>query len=145
MNSHSRRLRGARVVTLTFMVTLTACMTSRPAARVANEDGQRGALGSVRMTNGSEHYGELLEVRDSSFVILTKDRLAIGRYSDIVRMEFGEFRSNAFGPTILPSAAVLARARKVSRFPYGIIAPAMTVLLGQGSQTAADKLETLRP
>ena len=51
------------------------------------------------MTNGNEHSGELLEVRDSSVVILTGGRLAIGKYSDIVRMEFGEFKSDAFGPT----------------------------------------------
>jgi hypothetical protein len=97
------------------------------------------------MTNGSEHYGELLEVRDSSVVILTKGRLAIGKYSDIVRMEFGAFKSDAFAPTSWPSAAVLVRAKRVSRFPYGITAPAMSVLLREGSQTAPDGLGTLRP
>ena len=145
MRTHLRRLRDACVVALASTVTLTACMTSPPAARVAQEDGQRGALGTVRMTNGSEHYGELLEVRDSAIVILTKGRLAIGKYSDIARMEFGAFTSDAFKPTSWPSAALLARAKRVSRFPYGITAPAMSVLLREGNQTAPDGLGTLRP
>lgn len=145
MRTHLRRLRDARVLALACTVTLTACMTSRPAARVANEHGQRGALGTVRMTNGNEHSGELLEVRDSSVVILTGGRLAIGKYSDIVRMEFGEFKSDTFQPMSRPSAALLVRAKKVSRFPYGITAPAMSVLLREGGQTAPDGLGTLSP
>ena len=83
---------GRCAVVVSFL--LSACFTSRPPARVAAADDQRGASGTVLMTNGTQHYGELLAIEDGAIVMMVGQRVATGAFPDISRVAFGTFASN---------------------------------------------------
>lgn len=130
--------------TLTAMLlatTLTACLTSPPSLKVARADRQFGTFGSVYMSDSTVHSGELLAVDDSSIVLLTQYRVAIGSLSRIDRLSFDDFETRDVGATRRLSAATLRKGKEASRFPYGITAAAMARLLENTKQTAPARLE----
>jgi hypothetical protein len=130
-------------LTTTLLVSLTACMTSRPALDVAREDTQRGAFGSVYTSDGRQYAGELLAFDDSTIVMLTRDRIAIGALTQIDRLSFDDFETTFTGPDRRPSSRTLRQGRHVSRFPYGITAQTMVTLLANAKQTSPDRLESM--
>jgi hypothetical protein len=134
-----------RLSIVALVVSLTACLTSPPALTVAQADTQRGALGSVYMSDGTQHSGELLALDDSTIVLLTRDRVAIGSLSRISLMSFDDFATNEVGPERHLSSRTLRKGRQASRFPYGITAPVMANLLANAKQTAPDRLEAMKP
>jgi hypothetical protein len=125
--------------------TLSACLTSPRPLTVAQEDSQHGASGGVYMSNGAHHYGELLALDDSSIVLLTDNRVAIGALAHVARLEFEDLEVRELGPAGRLPAAALQKGKEASRFPYGITAPAMTRLLASTGQTAPAQLETMGP
>ena len=132
-----------RTLAAALLMSLTSCLTSPPALSIAQADGQRGALGSVYMSDGRQHSGELLAFDDSTIVILTGDRVAIGALDHIDRVSFEDFETMYTGLHHNPSSRTLRQGRKVSRFPYGITAEAMTALLTSTKQTSPDRLESM--
>ena len=127
-----------RVVLLS--ICLTACMTSKPPEKFSGARSVRGVVGSLELRDTRAHSGELLAVDDSAFVILEGDRVGIVRFSDVRSGRFTQMGSASLvvGPN--PTPAVLARARMLSRFPYGITATAMRSLLAASKQEVPDDL-----
>ncbi|MDB4890010.1 MAG: hypothetical protein JWL61_1865, partial [Gemmatimonadetes bacterium] len=111
-----------RTLTVAFLVTLTSCMTSPSALTVARADPQRGALGGVYMSDGTQHSGELLALDDSTIVLLAQDRIAIGSLSRMRTLVFDDFITDEVGPERHISVRTLRKGRQASRFPYGITA-----------------------
>jgi hypothetical protein len=134
-------------VTATLLATmlLTACMTSPPPLTVASADPQRGALGGVYMSDGTQHSGELLALDDSTIVLLAQDHIAIGSLSRMRTLVFDDFITDEVGPERHMSARTLRKGRQASRFPYGITAPAMARLLENARQSVPDRLVGKRP
>jgi hypothetical protein len=112
---------------------------------VAQADTQRGAFGSVYMSDGTHHYGELLALDDSTIVLLTRKGVTIGSLSRIYGMSFDDFATYEVGPERHLSAGTLRKGRQASRFPYGITAPVMANLLANAKQTTPDRLEAMKP
>jgi hypothetical protein len=130
------------VVAAVLAAILTGCLTSPPPLTVARADAQRGAFGNVYMLDGTQHYGELLALDDSTVVLLTRDRIAIGALSRLSEMRFDDFETSDVGPERHLSARALRKGRQASRFPYGITAPAMANLLATAKQAAPYRLES---
>lgn len=130
---------------LLLATTLTACLTSPPPSTVAKDDPQRGAFGSVYMSDGTQHSGELLALDDSSIVLLTRDRVAIGTLSRMNRLYFDGFETSDVGAERRLSAGTLREGRQASRFPYGITPPVMARLLDNAKQTVPARLEAMTP
>jgi hypothetical protein len=125
--------------------TLTGCLTSPPALTVARADAQRGQFGSVYMSDGTQHSGELLALDDSTIVLLTRDRIAIGSLSRVNGLLFDQFATSDVGPDHRLSPSTLRKGRQASRFPYGITAPVLAMLLTNAKQSAPDRLEEMKP
>lgn len=134
-----------RILGASLLVTLTACLTSPPALNVAQADPQRGEFGEVYTIDGTQHSGELLSFDDSTVVLLTRDRVAIGSLSHVDRVVFDNFETTEVGPQHRPSPETVRSGRQASRFPYGITAAAMETLLQNAKQSAPDRLESMKP
>ncbi|MEO5815027.1 MAG: hypothetical protein ABIT20_07075 [Gemmatimonadaceae bacterium] len=133
------------LASMIFMTSLSACLTSPPPLTVAKADPQRGTFGSVYMIDGRQHYGELLALDDSTVAMQLRNRIAIGSLSRIQTILFDDFATNDVGPERHMAPGTLRKGRQVSRFPYGITAPAMARLLDLSKQSAPDRLEGTTP
>ncbi len=131
-----------RPLTPVLLVALSACMTSPSALTVARADPQRGAFGSVYMSDKTQHSGELLAIDDSTIILLTKDRIAIGSLSRIAELSFDNFETSDVGAQRHMSPGTLRKGRQASRFPYGIAPTVMARLLENAKQAAPDTLDT---
>ena len=131
--------------TLLLSVCLTACMTSRPPQKVTGANSVQGVVGALVLRDSRDHSGELLAVDDSAFVLLVRNRVGIARFRD---MRSARFTLPGASPLVLglgPKPAELARARMVSRFPYGITATAMATLLAASKQEVVEDLAQTAP
>jgi hypothetical protein len=133
------------LIAMLLATTLTACMTSPSTTTAAREDDQRGTVGSVYMNNGAEYVGELLALDDSSVVLLTQNRIAIGALSHVARLEFDDFDARNVAYNRGLSAAALQKGKELSRFPYGITPSAMALLLANAKQKTPARLEVMAP
>lgn len=135
------RRRSIVILCATLCVaSLSACMTSANPLDYRPALTPRGATGALQMVDGRIYSGELLSVRDSSFVMLMGQRVVIAYFHDLDRVSFEGFSSGEFGPRERPSEKTIEQARAVSRFPYGIAEPALKTLFERGRQTAPDTL-----
>ena len=130
---------------LASLIVIGSCTTSPAPRKVATADAHRGANVIVHMVDGAEHFGELLAVRDSSIVVLTRNRIAIGSFADIRGVTVGEFAPTDFTRGSWPLETSLGKLAPASRFPYGIAASPMAVLLESTKQTAPADLRTFVP
>ncbi len=144
--THSRLWsRGVHACCLVSLIVIGSCTTSAAPRKVAIADSHRGANVIVHMVNGAEHFGELLAVRDSSIILLTKNRIAIGSFADVRSVAIGDI-----GPTGIVNGrwsleTSLGKLAPASRFPFGIAASPMAVLLESTKQAAPADLRTLTP
>jgi hypothetical protein len=98
-----------------------------------------GIHGTLESRAGRSIAGELLEVRDSAFVMLVGDRVTIVPYRAIANASFDHQDWAAFQTlTPTPSAEARERIRWDSRFPYGMRPPALAALLRLSGQTEPD-------
>jgi hypothetical protein len=135
-----------RILTAMLLAaTLTACLTSPSTTTAVREDNQRGTIGGVRMNNGTEHYGELLALDDSSVVLLTNNRVAVGALSHVVRLTFDDLDVRDVAVNHGLQWSELRKGQELSRFPYGITPSAMSLLLANAKQKTLDRLEIMAP
>jgi hypothetical protein len=127
---------------LAGLLALAACHTSPAPDVVALADSQRGAMVMLHMVDGSARTGELLAVRDSSLVLLRNRQVAVVPLSAVAIVDFGETRLSL---ERTPAAELLDRARRASRFPYGITPGAMAALLRSTGQEAPLELRPGAP
>ena len=137
--------RGVRACSVAWLIIQSSCMTSPPPRRIATADTHRGVSVIVHMIDGPEYYGELLAVRDSSIVVLTRNRIAIGSFADIRGVTVGEFAPTDFTKGWWPLETSLGKLAPASRFPYGIAASPMAMLLESTKQTAPADLRAFVP
>jgi hypothetical protein len=127
-----------RLSALATLLLVAACYTSPKPEAYAPALSPAGVRGALRLRSGGNVAGELLEVRDSAYVMLINSRVTIVPYSAIASGEFDHQDWMAFGSVASPNADTRQRLRWDSRFPFGIRDPALAALLRAGRQTEPD-------
>jgi hypothetical protein len=131
-----RRLLAASAL----LATLTACKTSPsphdylPAVEPA---GIRGDL-TTTWDHGAIRV-ELLAVDDSSYIVLSRDRVAVAPFR-VVRMAVFEPIGTTTRNGRAPSSDHRSQLRYASRFPFGIPVDVMSRLLEKSGQKRPDDL-----
>ena len=103
-----------------------------PAKRAA------GTSAAITTTRGMELAGELLEVRDTAFLVVTTSQVVLVRFNGISRATFADMPGGFRLP--LP-AADRERLRLLSRFPQGIPAGTLNDLVRGHGQTRVVVIE----
>jgi hypothetical protein len=94
--------------------------------------------GFLRAKGGISIRGELLEVRDSAYVMLVGNRVTIVPYRVLSSGSFERQDWTTFDSFASPSLETLQRLRWDSRFPFGMQDRALTALLRAADQTRPD-------
>ena len=126
---------------LVWAVALTGCFTSPHPNHFPPARSPSGAVGTVYLTDGRDYSGELLSASDTSVVVLVGHRVAVTPLRHVQRLSFRGFACGQFPSDACLSPRSVEDARAVSRFPFGIPAPAFRALLERGNQTAPDSLK----
>ena len=134
----------ARVVAVALLALSSGCMTSPEPRVAALTDSQRGATGSAVLRDGTRRSGELLAVQDSSLLVLVDGRVAVLPFAELVAVDWGEFSSRDFTPSMGAASDMRERGRAASRFAFGLPAPALSALLARLGQTSADTVRAVR-
>jgi hypothetical protein len=131
-----RRLLAASAL----LATLPACMTS-PSPHdylpAVDPGGIRGDL-----TSTWDHAAirvELLAVDDSSYIVLSRDRVAVAPFRAVRKAVFQPIGTTTSDGRA-PSSDHRSQLKYASRFPYGIPADVMSRLLEKSGQTRPDDL-----
>lgn len=126
-----------RCACVALLALMAACYTSPPPEgyRVALQP--NGVKGALMVNGGAQLSGELLEVRDSAYVLLVKNRVTIVSYGAIVRAAF-EHQDWLCCDYEHPSSRVRERLRAASRFPFGMRDEALAAILRVSGQTSPD-------
>jgi hypothetical protein len=131
-----RRLLAASVL----LATLSACSTS-PSPHdylpAVEPSGIRGDL-TTTFTRGALRV-ELLAVDDSSYIVLSRDRVAVAPFRIVQIAVFEPIGTTTRGGRG-PSSGHRSQLKYASRFPYGIPAPVMARLLEKSGQQRPDDL-----
>jgi hypothetical protein len=127
-----------RLLVLAALLLSAACYTSPKPEVYAPALSPNGVHGSLHLRTGAEAAGELLEVRDSAYVLLINDRVTVVPFSAIASGTFEHQDWMSFGSVAMPNAETRQRLRWDSRFPFGIRDPALAALLRAGKQTEPD-------
>ena len=130
------RIRFALLAPAAF---IGACYTSPPPEGFGQALQPNGVQGTLTVTGGKRVHGELLEVRDSAYVLLVDNRVAVVPYRAIQEAGF-EHQDWACCSYANPSASVRERLRWSSRFPFGIRDEALAALLRASGQTRPDSV-----
>jgi hypothetical protein len=124
---------------LPFVLLVTGCIKyigakaqDYPPAQTPN-----GALATVTTKQGASIAGELLEVRDSAWVIATRQRIVLVPFR-LMQGGVVEHSEQTIQLGLPPVAAVLQEHRLLSRFPYGMPDPALRELLASKRQNAME-------
>jgi hypothetical protein len=123
-----------------LLATLTACRTS-PSPHdylpAVEPSGIRGDLKTTFERNALRV--ELLAVDDSSYVVLSRDRVAVAPFRIVERAVFEPIGTTTKDGRA-PSSSHRSQLKYASRFPYGIPAPVMSRLLEKSGQQRPDDL-----
>jgi hypothetical protein len=124
------------------LLTMAAgCFTSPPPESFRPALVPNGVRGDLMINGGARLSGELLEVRDSAYVLLVKERVTVVPYPAIVRAAF-EHQDWLCCNYERPGASVRDRLRWASRFPFGMRDEALAALLRVGGQSTPDTIGT---
>jgi hypothetical protein len=130
----NRLTRAALGAALTLVA---SCYTSPPPRSYPPALRPNGVTGELTTADHHSVQGELLEVRDSSYVLLVSGRVTVVPYAAVVTAHFSDQDWMSFGYSS-PSANRREQLRWDSRFPFGIRADALDALLGAAGQTKPD-------
>lgn len=127
-----------RYVLLASLALVAGCWTS-PAPREFPPARAPGGVRTLLETqSGTQVSGELLEVRDSAYVVLFSNRVTIVPFLSLRHAEFQHQDWGQFGSYTHPSAGMRDRMRWYSRFPFGMNDMALAALLQASGQTTPD-------
>jgi hypothetical protein len=131
-----------RAITLVALALVSGCApTSAHPSAFEPAHVPYGVQGTLRVGATTYHDVELLAVQDSGYVVLTNSRIGVAPFRDVSLARFRRFGYAV--PTDrngIPTADAREQLRFLSRFPYGIPAPAMAALLQHAGQQAPDTL-----
>jgi hypothetical protein len=134
-----------RIAASLLLATLTACKTSPgvgdylPAVEPA---GIRGYLTTTYDRRPARV--ELLAVDDSSYIVLSRDRVAVAPFRAVLTAVFEPIGTTTRDGRA-PSSSHRSQLRYASRFPYGIPAPVMSRLLEKSGHRRPDDLAAPSP
>lgn len=126
---------GALLLTATIAA---ACFTSPRPETLAVANGPRGVAGEIWFRDKSKARVELIEVRDTAYVVAHAGRIAVVPYSSVAEASFETVGPLGLGRGRAPSAKTRERLRFLSRYPFGIPEAAMAELLRTAGQDAPD-------
>jgi hypothetical protein len=133
------------ISTLACAAVLAACYTSPKPQAIPQATNPYGVSGTVTLANGRTSVGELLDINDTSVVMLIDGRVASARPAAIVKVELPGARDVNYKAGRAVSAARVMRARRMTRFPYGMSPEVTAALLARTSQASPDDLEAKSP
>jgi hypothetical protein len=138
--------RRVHVIALAGAGLLAACYTSPAPQNFPQARSPYGAEVSLRLVDGRSVKGELLEVTDTSVMLLSRatGRVAVARKPAVGSVEFSVVEALFFTGRGNPSARALEGARLRARFPYGIPPAASAAILAKAGQQAPDTLAATR-
>lgn len=111
-------------------IAMVACYTGPSAGSFTPAATGHGIDGSLRLRE-TRIVGEVLEVSDSGYVLLSQNMLTFIPYSAVRSASFSGLGSYDDGR---PEPEMMERLRLVSRFPQGITPSTMRVLLADTGQ-----------
>jgi hypothetical protein len=119
------------LATAGIAVAASACYTGPAAQTFKPAVTGHGATGTLYLRR-SQVTGELIELRDSAYVMLNTDGLLL--------VPFGIVRDAKFGGVVAyyggaPGGSTKEKLRLVSRFPAGMPAPALQAILADVKQS----------
>ena len=120
------------------MVVAVGCYTSVKPEGYGPALSPEGVHGVLAATSGISIRGELLEVRDSAYVMLVANRVTIVPYRALSSASFEHQDWATFDSFTSPSADTRARLRWDSRFPFGLQDRALAALLQSSGQAQPD-------
>lgn len=127
-----------RYVLPAALALVTGCWTSPAPSNFPPARSPHGIQASLQTHSGVDVSGELLEVRDSAYVMLFNNRVTIVPYLTLRNAEFPHQDWGQIASYSNPSAATRDRVRWYSRFPFGMNDSALAVLLRDSGQTTPD-------
>jgi len=130
-------LRVARL--LLVAVVALGCYTSTDPNRFAPAIGPHGVMGALALSNTRVGV-ELLELRDSSYVVLVRNRVAIVPFRAVSAWRFDQIANWRYAP---PAGLLREQLTSASRFPYGMPPTALAELLAAAGQAAPDDLSSV--
>lgn len=123
---------------LASLALLGGCWTSPAPSTFPPARAPGGVKALLQTQSGTQVLGELLEVRDSAYVVLFSNRVTIVPYLSLVSADFPDQDWGQFGSYTRPSAGTRDRMRWYSRFPFGMNDMALAALLRATGQTTPD-------
>jgi len=114
------------------------CYTSPKPEWYAPAQSPAGVHGKLHAKSGISIRGELLEVRDSAYVMLVANRVTIIPYRTLESGSFEHQDWATLNSFASPSAETIQRLRWDSRFPFGMQDRAMAALLRAAGQSQPD-------
>ena len=115
------------------LIAVSACFTGPAVGSFQPAMGPRGVETTLRLARGRID-GELLEARDSAFVVADSSGIVFVLYPAVRGANFHRYVTTYEGGT--PDEDELARIRLVSRYPTGMPAGVLERLLAEAGQTA---------
>jgi hypothetical protein len=140
------RVRPAALLHLLLLLLIApGCYTSPPPERIAAATSPRGVTGEISVTRRPRVRVELLEVRDSAYVVLVNERVAVVPFRVVSGARFAQLGSYVAQPFSPPAPSVRETLRTMSRFPQGIPPGALAQLLAVAGQQEPDDLSVKPP
>jgi len=127
-----------RYAFLASLALAVGCWTSPAPSNFPPGRAPAGVQALLETQSGTQVVGELLEVRDSAYVVLFSNRVTIVPYLALRHAEFPHQDWGQFGSYTRPSAGTRDRLRWYSRFPFGVNDTALATLLHASGQTTPD-------
>jgi hypothetical protein len=115
-----------------------ACFTSPRPETLAVATGPRGVSGQLWFLDKTNVRIELLEVRDTAYLVMHEGRVALVPYASVAEASFETVGPLEIGRGRVPSAKTRERLRFLSRYPYGVPEAALSELLRSAGQDAPD-------
>lgn len=119
-----------------MLLVAAACYHGPSIYKFAPVQGPSGIDVELRLLTTDFVQGELLEVQDSSLIVLSENRVVSVPVSAIQRGRFDQL-GYLLGEGVDPESA-LAKLRNFSRFPAGLTPPLRARLLAAYGQTTVD-------
>lgn len=125
-----------RLATFSVLIALGGCVAGSTLEEFAAARSPGGAVATLFQRQGTRRVVELLEVGDSSLLVLADSRVLAVPLDRLQRVRVHDYRTY----TRPFSARERSELSLVSRFPYGAPAVAMDSILARAGQTVPDSL-----